>query len=324
MVIGIIGGSGFIGTILTKRLLNRGYNVKIIDKKRSRYFPEFWVNADVRDFPSLVNSLKGCEVIYNLAAEHRDCVKPRSLYWEVNVKGAENVCSAAEKLGIKKIIFTSSVAVYGLPKRKLKNTLCVDESLEPEPFNDYGITKLKAEEIYKKWQKRGNDRTLVIVRPTVVFGEGNRGNIYKLFKLIESGKFIMVGNGKNVRSIAYVENVAAFLEFALKFKEGLYLFNYSDKPDYDMETFIQLVYQKLGKKYKRSLRLPFFPVYVATVIFNRLSSLIGYVPPITPIKVKKFCSNACYSTSVGEVGFVPPVSLEEGIERTIKFEFLER
>lgn len=97
---------------------------------------------------------------------------------------------ACSELGIDKIIFTSSVAVYGFTPKG------ADESKELNPFNYYGRTKMLAEEVYRKWQTEDKMRPLVIVRPTVVFSERNRGNVYNLLKHIASGHFVMVGKEK--------------------------------------------------------------------------------------------------------------------------------
>jgi len=314
--IAIIGGSGFIGTRLTKRLLEAGYNVRIIDKARSQTYPHLWIRGDVRERASLLSALKDCDVIYNLAAEHRDDISPRSLYWDVNVQGAENVCEAAEKLGIKKIIFTSTVAVYGFTEKE------TDESGELKPFNDYGRTKLEAEKVYQAWQRLSPDRSLTIIRPTVVFGEGNRGNIYNLLNLVANGRFIMVGSGRNIKSMAYVENVAAFLEHALSFGTGKHIFNYADKPDFDMNTFISFVSKRLGKGNSAGFRLPYWLGYTGGIAFDVAGKIIGKKLPISSIRVKKFCSNTQFSsTNIQHTGFTPPVNLQEGLERTIQYEF---
>jgi nucleoside-diphosphate-sugar epimerase len=149
------------------------------------------------------------DIVISFAAEHRDDVTPKSQYDDVNVTGAENVCTVCTKLGIKKIIFTSSVAVYGFAP------VGTDETGKINYFNDYGRTKWLAEEKYRNWLKSDSENSLTIIRPTVIFGEQNRGNVYNLLRQIASGKFLMVGNGKNVKSMAYVENVAAFIEYNL-------------------------------------------------------------------------------------------------------------
>lgn len=318
MKILVIGGSGFIGTRLVKRLLAAGYDVKILDKSKSKTYPELWINGDVRDKSSLLPALKGCDLLYNLAAEHRDDVTPKSLYWDVNVKGAQNVCAVAEELGINKIIFTSSVAVYGFTEKE------TGEGGNLKPFNDYGKTKLQAEAVYREWQKKDKRRCLVIVRPTVVFGEGNRGNVYNLLNQIATGRFIMVGSGKNVKSMAYVENVVAFLEYAINLGAGVHVYNYADKPDFDMNSLVAEVYKGLGKSPKVRFRIPYFLGYAGGKLFDLLSLITGKKYPISSIRVKKFCSSTSFSSCISQTGFIPPISLHEGLLRTIKYEFIDR
>jgi len=316
--IAIIGGSGFIGTRLANRLIRSGYNVSILDKRESLTHPELWVKSDVRDKGSM-KELEESFVIYNLAAEHRDDVTPRSLYWDVNVHGAKNVCAVAEEVGINRIIFTSSVAVYGFTQFE------TDESGHLTPFNEYGKTKLEAETVYKAWQEKSPDRSLIIVRPTVVFGEANRGNVYNLLNQIANGKFIMIGRGTNQKSMAYVENVAAFLEFALSLISGCHVFNYADKPDFDMNSLVSTVREKLGKSPGMGARIPYWLGYFGGLFFDALSGITSRKFPISSIRIKKFCANTQFtSLQLGEVGFSPPVPLMEGLKRTIECEFLDR
>lgn len=316
-MISIVGGSGFIGTRLCRRFAGNSVPFVIVDKAVSATFPEKTVIADVRESAALEQSIEG-NVIINLAAEHRDDVTPRSLYDQVNVGGAENLCAEAERKGIEKIIFTSSVAVYGFAPEE------TDERGEINYFNDYGRTKYEAEQIFKAWQAKAPERrSLVIVRPTVVFGERNRGNVYNLLRQIASGRFLMIGDGHNVKSMAYVENVAAFLEHALSFGPGTHLYNYIDKPDFDMNKLVKKVYTALGKKEKINFRIPYSVGYALGRVFDLVAMLTGKKFPISSIRVKKFCANSSFETSVAATGFVPPVSLEEGLLRTIRYEFVE-
>jgi len=112
-MIKIIGGSGFIGTRLSNRLTKNKKEFGIVDKAMSKSFSSICSIADVRDTKSLSKVLEGDDIIINLAAEHRDDVTPKTLYDDVNVQGARNVCEVAEAKGISTIIFTSSVAAYG-------------------------------------------------------------------------------------------------------------------------------------------------------------------------------------------------------------------
>lgn len=233
MTISIIGGSGFIGSRLCSRLESNHVTFDIIDKVLSQKYPERVKIADVRSVDVLRGALTEGGWLINLAAEHRDDVRPKSLYDEVNIDGAKNICLVAREKGIQKIVFTSSVAVYGFAP------VGTDEMGQIAPFNDYGRTKYEAEQVFRAWQAEDpSNRTLVIVRPTVVFGEQNRGNVYNLLRQIASGRFVMVGDGENCKSMAYVENIAAFLEYALSFSSGVHIYNYVDKPDFNMNTLI--------------------------------------------------------------------------------------
>ncbi|OWS70695.1 NAD-dependent epimerase/dehydratase family protein [Polynucleobacter campilacus] len=318
--VAIIGGSGFIGTRLALRLQDSigESQFSIIDKTESRQFPIQFRYADVRSLVDLKKAFSSEQCLINLAAEHRDDVSPKSLYSDVNVFGAKNVCELARINGITTIVFTSTVAVYGFAP------LGTNESGKIAPFNDYGSTKWEAEQVYKEWQSENPQRrTLVIIRPTVVFGESNRGNVYNLLKQIASGKFVMVGDGSNRKSIAYVENVAAFLEHALTFKPGAYIYNYIDKPDFTMNTLVVHVNKLLGRSTAIKLRLPFSFGLLIGACFDLVVKITGKKFPISAIRVKKFCANSVYESAVDSTGFIPPVPLMDAIEKTVRFEFIE-
>jgi nucleoside-diphosphate-sugar epimerase len=245
-------------------------------------------------------------------------VRPLSLYDEVNVGGAKNICSVARGKSVKTIIFTSSVAVYGFAP------IGTDESGIIAPYNDYGRTKYEAEHIFKTWQAEAPlERTLVIIRPTVVFGEQNRGNVYNLLRQIASGKFVMVGHGENRKSLAYVENIAAFIEFSMSFKPGVHIYNFIDKPDFTMNMLVTKVNYILRRPEKIALRIPFAFGYIIGKGFDLVALLTGKKFAISSIRVKKFCANSVYNTAIDRTGFVPPVTLEQALAQTVRYEFIE-
>lgn len=313
----IIGGSGFIGTRLGELLRRKNYLFNIIDINPSNTFPELTSTWDIRFYPRS-DELKFHDIFINLAAEHSDNVHPKSMYYETNVRGALNICEAARAKSIQKIIFTSSVAVYGFAP------MGTNESGVIKPFNDYGQSKWEAENVYKQWQAEDpKKRTLVIVRPTVVFGEGNRGNVFNFLKQIASGKFVMVGDGLNRKSMAYVENIAAFLEYSLSFKSGVHIYNYIDKPDFTMNTLVYHVNKLLGRPTKVKFRLPFSLGLLIGFSFDLVAKITGGKFSISAIRVKKFCANSVYESAIESTGFIPPVPLMEAIEKTVRFEFIE-
>ncbi len=315
----VVGGSGFIGTRLVLRLIkNTNHLVSVYDKKLFNKFKDITVIGDILDRNSLLESIPEGSIVVNLAAEHKDDVRPLSKYYDVNVDGARNICSAARLKNVNKIIFTSSVAVYGFAK------IGTDELGTIAPFNEYGRTKFAAEQIYKEWQsEQPEDRSLIIIRPTVVFGERNRGNVYNLLKQIVSGRFLMVGNGKNRKSMAYVENLCAFLEHCLVFKSGVYVYNYVDKPDFTMNSLVSTINKSIGKKSCYKIHLPYWFGVTVGHAFDLISSITKKRFAISSIRIKKFCTDSVYNTAVDETGFVPPVPLLQALDQTLRYEFIE-
>lgn len=314
----VFGGSGFIGTRLCRFLNASNYIFNIYDQKKSVLFGHLTHIVDVRESISL-NIPQGYDVIINLAAEHRDDVHPKILYYQTNVLGAINVCEFARASKINKIIFTSSVSVYGFAP------IGTNELGAINPYNDYGSTKWQAEEIYRQWQAEDSiNRTLVIIRPTAVFGEGNRGNIYNLFKQIASGHFVMIGKGHNRKSIAYVDNVASFIEYAIRFGPGLHLFNYVDKPDLSMNELVSYVNESLGRSLKNRIRIPYALGLLIAKLFDITGTLLKKQFPVSSIRVKKFSSNSVYESSVNSTKFKAPNDLLSAIRKTIKYEFKDR
>jgi nucleoside-diphosphate-sugar epimerase len=311
----ILGGSGFIGTRLARLLKECGIRFRIGDTRPSEAFPDLWSECDVRAHQTLLQVMRGSDVIVNLAAEHRDDVRPISRYHETNVHGASEVCLGARISGVKKLVFASSVAVYGF------HSSAVDECGSLAPFNAYGQTKLEAETVCRAWAEEDPSRTLVVVRPTVVFGEGNRGNVYNLIKQIASGRFVMIGSGNNVKSISYVGNVAAFLVRVLSLGPGAHLFNYVDGPDMRTSELVALIRARLGKR-AAIPRIPFPIALLGGHALDVLARISGRTFPISAIRVRKFCENTQFRTkSVRQIGFVPPFALDEALRRTITSEF---
>tara|TARA_Y200000002_G_scaffold377651_1_gene383600 strand:- start:450 stop:1442 length:993 start_codon:yes stop_codon:yes gene_type:complete len=312
----IIGGSGFIGTSLSKLFNKKKIQYTSCDLHQNPIAKKN-LRIDIENTESLIN-FSDANVIINLAAIHRDDVYPLSRYDDVNIQGAVNICEVARIHKIHKIIFTSSVAIYGFAPPG------TDESGKPNYFNDYGRSKFLAEQVYKKWQAEDpGNRTLVIVRPTVVFGEGNRGNVYNLLNQVAQGRFVMFGKGQNRKSMAYVENVASFLDYSLSFKPGLHIYNYIDKPDFDMNTLVCEARKVLFGKNNVGFRLPEFLGISIGYFADLVAKITSKKLPISSIRVKKFMGITQFSSSVSETDFLPPFSLKEGLTRTLRYEFLE-
>lgn len=314
----LVGGSGFVGTRLLENLKTE-YCLNI-DIRPSSSFPTITQIQDIC-LPGLRGFIpKDTDTVVLLAAEHSDDVSPISKYYDVNVEGTKKVLEAMDFLGIQNMVFTSSVAVYGLNKQN------PSENHPPDPFNHYGKSKWQAEDVLRDWyQKDPENRSLTIIRPTVIFGERNRGNVFNLLKQIASGKFLMIGKGNNKKSMAYVGNVAAFIEYHIRnAKPGYQVFNYIDKPDLDMNGLVTIVEKSLNKKIPK-IRLTYSIGYLIGCCFDFFAYVTRKKLSISSVRVKKFCATTQFdATSAHSCGFVAPFTLAEGLHRTLQYEFVDK
>ena len=311
----IIGGSGFIGTNLCRILSLKKQNFEIIDLKKSKSFPEKSKIADVRNFKSLYKAITG-DIVVNLAAVHIDNIRNKKVYQETNVGGAENIILACTKKNIRKIIFTSTVAVYGFAKQG------TGENGKIAPFNDYGRTKFEAEKKFIDWKNKTNN-SLIIVRPTAIFGEGNRGNVFNLFNQIAKKKFLMVGKGQNVKSLAYIKNVVAFLDTCILTDQKFGVYNYVDTPNLTMDELIKFLYLQLHGKANTGQRIPVWAGIFLGYTADLINKIFNKNLPVSSIRIKKFISTTEFTSKKSNLDdFKAPFTLLQGLTNTIQSEFI--
>ena len=235
------------------------------------------------------------------------------------LKSTINTLKAMDNNKIRKLIFTSSVAVYG------DNVNNASEEYEINPSNHYGKSKYEAEKIIYKWYNNDKkNKSVTILRPTVVFGENNRGNVYNLFNQISKNKFIMIGNGNNKKSIAYVENISAFIKYLMFNKKNeLNIYNYSDYPDLSMNELVKLISSNLKVKVI-SFKLPYIIGILIGYIFDFLSFIFSRKFKISSIRIKKFVSTSLINSEKAFKVFNPPFSIKESIKKVLYFEFINK
>jgi nucleoside-diphosphate-sugar epimerase len=198
-----------------------------------------------------------------------------------------------------------------------------DEQSEVAPFNKYGQSKYEAERLLNEWACEDNGRNLVIIRSAVIFGQANRGNVYNLLLQIYKKRFVMVGSGRNKKSMGYVGNIVKFLMFCLDTGPGVHLFNYSDKPDLSTSELVGIARNAFGRNGDRMLRIPYSIGLLAGLAFDLLANVGGKAFPVSAVRIRKFCAETTISADrLLRTGFKPPYSLRQALERTIKDEFL--
>lgn len=310
----VTGGSGFIGTELTKRLRAAGHWVRVLDPVAPRTEVDDYIDGRVEDPDSVRDAVAGIDAVYHLAAEHADDVRPISRYYTVNVDGTRELLSACTEAGVLRLVFTSTVALYGL---QLDGAT---EDTPAAPFNDYGASKWQAEGVIDEWLAADAMNGAVIVRPTVVFGPGNRGNVYNLLAQVARGRTVVIGSGRNRKSMAFVGNVADFLVSCLDSEERKLVVNYADKPDLTTVDLVHLAARELDAG--RVWRIP-YPLGLALgYAFDLLAWISRRQFPVSSIRVRKYCASSVIEAGqVAALGFKPKHSLSDGLVETIRSEF---
>lgn len=306
------GASGFIGSHFHEALDNNqmvNFDLKDpIFSHSSRY-----IKGNIRDFQTLNNAVNEskCDTIIALAAEHKDFGILEDEYFLTNEMGTENICKAASNAGTKKIIFYSSVAVYGA------NKVPSDENMEPNPNLPYGKSKLAGEKVLEKWYEEDNSRCVIIIRPTVVYGERNVANMFRLIMQIKAGRFFNIGKGDNVKSLAYCKNlVEATLFLKDRINNGFNIFNYSDEPQLTSKEITQIISNKLVMK--EPISLPFGLLYLFGLPFDFLIKITGKDLPISTNRIDKLRTQTFHQAKkIVEFGFKPKYDNKEGIARMV-------
>jgi nucleoside-diphosphate-sugar epimerase len=199
----VTGGSGYFGELLVKRLLARGYGVRVFDINEGEGRPaevEF-IRGDIRDAAAVARACRGASVVHHNVALV-PLAKDKEAFWSVNRDGTRHLLQASLDAGVRKVVNTSSSAVFGVPERNP-----VTEDMTPVPGEDYGRAKLAGEELCHEFVRRGLD--VSIVRPRTIMGHGRLGIMQMLFEWILSGRNIPVlGKGDNIYQFVHAEDLA--------------------------------------------------------------------------------------------------------------------
>lgn len=210
----VFGGSGFVGTHLAHMLGDAFERVYIADIRTPGWHSPGLVPANPRSVhvvcdvreplnPKLFGD--DIECIVNLAAVHTSPGHPAHEYFETNVLGARHVCEFASRIGVNRIVFTSSISVYG-PGEDEKT-----EQSIPMPAIPYGSSKIIAEYIHREWYNAQSGRALSVIRPAVIFGPGEGGNFTRIANALQRGMFAYPGRRDTIKSCLYVKDICRFI-----------------------------------------------------------------------------------------------------------------
>lgn len=318
----ITGGTGFIGSRLALRCLQRGDSVTLLgqvnnpaETENRRVLEErgakvILVSVTNRD--GVFEALEGIECVYHLAAAQHEANVPDQHFWNVNVTGTKNVIEGSVQTGVKKIVYGSTIGVYGdsLDGR-------IDEASPLQPNNVYGVTKREAEKLVLSFQEI---LPVVIIRISETYGPGDH-RLLKLFKAIKKGIFFVLGNGKNLHHLIHIDDLidGLFLASTVKEAQGK-AFVLAGKDVLTTREMAEVVADQLGKKLPR-VQIPLFPFLLLASILECTLRPLGIQPPLHKRRMDFFKKSFSFSQeqSKAVLGFVPKISFREGVADTAKW-----
>jgi nucleoside-diphosphate-sugar epimerase len=285
----LFGGSGYISYYIITRFLKQNKFDKyfIYDINPPVYFdilPEniAFISCDVRNsipvFDQDINVSKSW--IFNLAAVHREPGHLAQEYFDTNVIGAKNINAFAEKIGILNIFFTSSIAPFG----KSLDVSTENSSLYPE--TPYGISKSMAELIHKNWLNTNINKRLIIVRPSVIYGPKDPGNIYRTIQALKKGFFVLPNGGNVIKAYGYVYGLVDSILFTMEKPDREITYNYAEYPLLSLKEMTQEIKKELYYN-KPTLSMPVSILAVIAGFIQVVFKMIGKKSDIHPTRVRK-------------------------------------
>jgi nucleoside-diphosphate-sugar epimerase len=323
----IFGGTGFIGTFFANFLLDRNLcshiylcDIETLDQKSSNYRKQSisnkkisYVELDVRKEINKLLDVDNIDLIANFAAIHREPGHEDFEYFQTNLLGAENVCRYADLIGCKHIIFTSSISPYGISEAVR------DESSLPVPVTPYGSSKLVAEKIHQVWQAQNfHEKKLTIVRPGVVFGPGEGGNVSRLIQAVINRYFFYMGNKHTSKAGIYVKELCSAIlwvyECQINNKSGVDIFNMTMNPGPSIEEYVKSIC-KVANINRNVIALPFPLLLFASKILDLAADILGVKNKFSPVRIRKLVrSNNILPTKLVEAGYKYVFSLDDAFE----------
>lgn len=203
----VTGASGFIGTYLVHELIDHGYEVTALTRKKQEIHPKAKVVIGDITEPSTIESyFQDVDAVFHNAAYAMDWGK-KDRFYQANVDGTRHVAQACIDHGIKRLIYTSSAGVYGFPS----NDELISEDSEKNPLNHYQRTKLLGEQVLDEYP----DLSVSSIRPPMVFG-ANAPALKIVFSNLQKQKFVYIGSGDQQISIAHPADVGRLMRIILE------------------------------------------------------------------------------------------------------------
>jgi GlcNAc-P-P-Und epimerase len=325
----IFGGTGFVGVHFAQWLLHEGAFEHVVladivppeqaalgevlgEGLRSGNLT--YLQVDVREPIALGEfDRRPVDLVVNFAAVHREPGHVQAEYFQTNLPGARNVCRYAEEVGCNTILFASSISVYGSVEQP------TDEDSLPTPTTAYGASKLAAELMHEAWQARAATvRRLIVVRPGVVFGPGEGGNVTRLIRLLRAGVFVFAGNRQVRKAGIYVQELCHAMGWLyqrqVREPASICITNLTMYPAPTLEQYVDGI-RTAGGYRTLTLAVPAQLLLGAARLLWTVGQPFGLFQALHPTRVRKMLgSNNIVAKRLRDLGYQYRYSLEAAFD----------
>lgn len=310
----VTGATGFTGSVLVRRLVERGVRVTAIARRGSRLdhlaaVDVTWVRGEVDDPETIGAATVGVEYVFHLAAAYREARRSEADYRRVHVTSTERLAErVARRPGFRRFVHVSTIGVHGHIADPP-----ADERAPFRPDDDYQRTKAAAEEWLHDFA-RAQSLPYTVIRPCAIYGPGDR-RLWKLFRLVRWGVFPLLGSGRGLYHLIHVDDlVAALMRAAVHPAADGESFIAGNREWTTLEHMARVIAGALGRRV-RVVRLPVRPFMMAAAACEAVCRPLGLEPPLHRRRVAFYTKDRAFDTSKLRqvLGFIPSHGTDEGL-----------
>jgi len=314
----VTGATGFTGGYLCKELSKRGYEVTVLVRESSIPKLEIkcgksvkYIIGDLSKPETIKGKISDIDIIYHIAALYRQEGVSQNLFFKVNLEGTRVLLDEAIRTNVKKFVHCSTVGVQG----EISNPPAKEDA-PYKPGDHYQRSKLEGEKLALSYFKDGKIDG-VIVRPVGIYGPGD-DRFLKLFKHIYNGNFKMIGKGKALYHLTFVQDLVDGIILAgEKNTKSGEIYTLGGNEFLPLDELVKLLGEIMQKPVSK-LKIPLFPVYIAAFFCEIICRILKIEPPLFRRRLDFFTKDRAFDISKAkrELGYLPKVPLKEGLKLT--------
>ena len=305
------GATGLLGQALSRELLAGQWRVRGLVRLSTAALPRGVqaVSGDVTAPVSLAAAVDECDAVFHCAAAVGDTVGAREM-WRVNVDGTRHMLEAAIAAGVPRFIYASSVAVYGR-----RSGVYPEDTPLGDPGNPYGRTKAAAEKILLG----DSPCTPIVVRPTNIYGPGDRHLLGRVVALLSSKRAALIDGGRGRLNLVYADDVAALMRAAAEAPAPRPIYNVTGPDRITWRDFVDQLSSYLDLSppqrdiSRRTART------VAACLEGMAALRLLRRPPLSRFAVDLVTGDRSYpiDRARADLDFEPAIDLQEGLARVL-------